>query len=124
MTVLRIVVAGLGKEQIVQAVARAGGDRVTVAAKTDIEAAMALKAGQADFYIGACNSGAGGALAICTAILGAAKTVTLAAGGAGATAEAVRQAVAAGKIAFGLRSTDIERLVPELVRELLAGATK
>lgn len=124
MTVLRIVVAGLGKEQIVQAVARAGGDRVTVAAKTDIEAAMALKAGQADFYIGACNSGAGGALAICTALLGADKTVTLAAGGAGATVDAVKQAVAAGKTAFGLRNTDIDRLVPDLVQELIAKTAK
>lgn len=121
---LRIVVAGLGKEQIAQAAERAGGVQVTVQRKTDIEAAMAMKAGQADYYIGACNSGAGGALAICTAILGADRTVTLAAGGAGATVDAIRQAVAAGKTAFGLRNTDIDRLVPELVQELLAKAAK
>lgn len=119
---LRFVVAGLSKDQLAQVISHTGGAEVTVERKSDIEAAMAIKAGQADYYIGACNSGAGAALAICTALLGADKTVTLAAGGAGTSAEAIKQAVDGGKTAFGLRNTDIDRVVPDLVRELIAKA--
>lgn len=119
---LRFVVAGISKDRLAQAIGQAGGDRVTVITKTDIEAAMAIKGGQADIYVGACNSGAGGALAIATALLGATATVTLADGSRAATPDAIRVAVAAGKTAFGLRSQDVDVVVPELVASLLARA--
>lgn len=119
---LRFVVAGIGKDRLALAIGQAGGDRVTVTTKTDIEAAMAIKSGQADVYVGACNSGAGGALAIATALLGAPATVTLADGSRAATPDAIRAAVAAGKLAFGLRSQDVDAVVPELVASLLARA--
>lgn len=117
---LRFVVAGLSKDRIAAAITRAGGDRVTVAVKTDIEGALALQTGQADVYVGACNSGAGGALAIATALLGAAQTVTLVDGSRAAAPAVIQAAVAAGKRAFGLRIDDIDRVVPELVVALLA----
>lgn len=43
----------------------------------DMEAAMKVKSGQLDYYIGACNTGAGAALSIAIAVIGYNKVAPL-----------------------------------------------
>ena len=76
---------GMGKERIAQLVQETGAGLVEAKAKTDFEAATAVKSGKADYYIGACQSGAGGALGVANAILGSAEVVRLS--GVGTTAD-------------------------------------
>ena len=68
---VRIVVGGqINKREIADFTCQFLGDKATVDVKGDLDAAMAMKAGQYDYYIGACNTGGGGALALALSLLG------------------------------------------------------
>ena len=116
---IRIVVAGVGKEQILKLVQAHAPDRVQAVVKSDLEAALAVKGGKADYYIGACFSGAGGALAVATGLLGSAQVARLSGTGAAPKREDVQQAVHSGKRAFGLATNHIDIVVPILLDSLL-----
>ena len=74
----KIVIGGqIDKERLAGAVRTLAGDRAVVTVKTDIEAAMDVKTGAADYYLGACNTGGGGALAMAIALVGANNCVTV-----------------------------------------------
>lgn len=99
---LRFAVAGLNKEQLAQAIKAAGGDRVSVIATSDMEAAMLVKTSQADYYLGACNTGGGAALAMAIGILGITRCATIASNGVLPDAAAIREHIDAGVVAFGV----------------------
>jgi hypothetical protein len=117
---INVVVAGMGKERIAELVQAAGGGQVEARAKTDFEAASAVKSGKADYYIGACQSGAGGALGVANAILGSDQVVRLSGVGSTADPDDVRAAVASGRRAFGISYSQMDAIVPVLVGALLA----
>jgi hypothetical protein len=117
---IRIVVAGMAKERVAKLLEEAGGGRIAATPKTDLEAAMAVKSGSAAYYVGACQSGAGGALGVASAILGSGSVARLSGVGTTADPEDVRAAVADGKRAFGLAHSQIDALVPVLAGALLA----
>ena len=57
---VRIVVGGqINKQEICEFTKKFVGCAATVEVKNDLDAAMAMKAGQYDYYIGACNTGGG-----------------------------------------------------------------
>lgn len=117
---ITIAVCGMGKEQIARAVRSAADGRATVEVKSDFEAASAVSQGSADFYIGACQSGAGGALAIATAILGADRVTRLSGVGIPtATPETIADALDSGRVAFGVAHSHIDQAVPNLVEAIL-----
>jgi hypothetical protein len=106
----RIVVGGaVDKQRIAKEVERMAGDVCQVAVMGDIEAAMAIKNGEADYYLGACNTGGGGALAMAIAILGMGKCATISMPGRPPVEEAVRKFIAEGKVAFGFTTEHIEQ---------------
>ena len=75
---IRIVVGGqINKQEIAAFTKNFMGSNATVDVKNDLDATMAIQAGQYDYYIGACNTGGGGALAMAMALLGAAKCQTI-----------------------------------------------
>jgi hypothetical protein len=117
--VIRIVVTGMGKERIAQLATEAGDGEVEAAVKTDFEAALAVQAGTADYYIGACQSGAGGALGVATALLGSRNVARLSGTGSAANPAQIAPAVGAGIKAFGLAHTHLDTLVPVLVKALV-----
>ena len=119
---IKVVVTGMGRERIAQLVRETGAGLVEATAKTDFEAASAVKTGKADYYIGACQSGAGGALGVANAILGSDQAVRLSGVGTTADPEDVRAAVASGKRAFGISYSQIDDLVPVLVGAILRQA--
>ncbi len=65
----KIGVAGLQREQIKKTIEATAPGCFEVFIHNDMEAAMKVKSGQLDYYIGACNTGAGAALSIAIAVI-------------------------------------------------------
>ena len=78
---IRIVIGGLQKDLIKKQVEETGGDRVEAVITSDFEGAKKVKAGQADYYVGACNSGGGAALSVAIGLLGYNRCATIAKAG-------------------------------------------
>lgn len=118
---MKIVVGGqIDKQKISDIAEKIGGDRVTVTIMGDIQAAMEVKNGKADIYLGACNTGGGGALSMAVALLGMAQCATLSMPGLIKSDEEIIQEVSSGKKAFGFTAQHIEAVMPVLMQELLA----
>lgn len=73
----KIGVAGLQREQIKKTIEATAPGSFEVFIHNDMEAAMKVKSGQLDYYIGACNTGAGAALSIAIAVIGYNKSAPL-----------------------------------------------
>lgn len=73
----KIGVAGLQREQIKKTIEATAPGCFEVFIHNDMEAAMKVKSGQLDYYIGACNTGAGAALSIAIAVIGYNKVAPL-----------------------------------------------
>jgi ABC-type amino acid transport substrate-binding protein len=116
---MKIVIGGqVEKKEIEALVKQHGGPDVEVTVKSDLEAAMALKTGQADYYLGACYTGGGGALAMAIAIVGKSNCTTISMPGQPPTQEKVDQAITQGTKAFGFTADHKEKAV-ELVMKAL-----
>ena len=116
----RIVIGGqIDKEKISDIVKNIGKDKLSVCIKTDIEAAMSIKNNEADIYLGACNTGGGGALAMAIAILGIGACATISMPGNIKSDEEIKKEVAAGKKAFGFTAQDSEHVIPVILSEIL-----
>ncbi|EPO6166963.1 YhfT family protein [Escherichia coli] len=98
----KIGVAGLQREQIKKTIEATAPGCFEVFIHNDMEAAMKVKSGQLDYYIGACNTGAGAALSIAIAVIGYNKSCTIAKPGIKAKDEHIAKMIAEGKVAFGL----------------------
>lgn len=116
----KIVVGGqIDKQEVASLVEKYAEGKFTVEIKSDLEAAMALKSGAADYYFGACNTGGGGALAMAIALVGRNKTATVSMPGNIMSEEEMKQEVAAGKQAFGFTAQHMEQVVPIIMREII-----
>ena len=90
-----------------------------VAVMSDIEATMAIKNKQADYYFGSCATGAGGALGIATGLLGKDKCITVSMAGKLLSQDEITAAVKAGKVAFGFVNYDAEKIIPMILKAIL-----
>ena len=111
---MKIVVGGqINKQEIHDYIQKYFGEgNVELAVKNDLDAVMAMKAGQFDYYIGACNTGGGGALAMAMALLGAGACKTISMPGKILSDAEIIQAVNEGKTAFGFTSQHMEQVLP------------
>ena len=117
---LRIIVGGqMEKQRIADLVRKLGGDRVEVQIKSDIEAAMLIKQGQADYYLGCCATGGGGSLAGAIAILGYGQCSSVSMPGIAPEKAKIDQAVTEGKKAFGFTDSHIDAAVKLLMEAML-----
>jgi hypothetical protein len=115
----KIVVGGqIDKAEVLELVNTYSAGNFSAEVKSDLDAAMAVKNGQADFYIGACNTGGGGALAMALALLGPGKCVTVSMPGKLMPEDEIRGAVRDGKIAFGFTAQHKDVVVPIIMDEL------
>ncbi|HDJ0340443.1 TPA: DUF2620 family protein [Escherichia coli] len=96
----KIGVAGLQREQIKKTIEATAPGCFEVFIHNDMEAAMKVKSGQLDYYIGACNTGAGAALSIAIAVIGYNKSCTIAKPGIKAKDEHIAKMIAEGKVAL------------------------
>jgi hypothetical protein len=117
---LRIVVGGqIDKQKVADIIKKVGGDKITLTIKSDIEAAMAIKTNQADYYFGACNTGGGGALAMAIALLGMNLCATVSMPGKVRSDAEIIKEIEAGKKAFGFTPQHAEQVIPVIMNKIL-----
>lgn len=116
---MKIVVGGqIDKQRIADLTASIVGNQAEVVVMGDIEAAMAVKNGEADLYLGACNTGGGGALAMAIALLGMDQCATVSMPGSMKSEEEIAAEVAAGKKAFGFTAQHLDVVVPIILKNV------
>lgn len=117
---MKVVVGGqINKQEIADLSKKIMGDKGEVEVKGDLEAAMSLKSGENDYYIGACNTGGGGALALAIALLGADNCATISMPGKILSREEIENCVSQGKTAFGFTAQHAEEVLPILLNALM-----
>jgi hypothetical protein len=119
---LRVVTAGVDAPSMAKIAEEAGAGRVEVAAVGDMQGARLVKKGQADYYLGTCWSGGGGALAAATAILGAPKVAIVGTPGMSVSAEKVAQSLEEERIAFGFPYEQSKQAIPIIIAAILQHA--
>ena len=117
---VRIIVGGqINKKEIFDYIEKYyGSGNVTLEIKNDLDAVMAMKASQFDYYIGACNTGGGGALAMAIALLGAKNCKTISMPGKILPDEEIQAAVNDGVTAFGFTASHMEQVLPVLLKAI------
>ena len=116
---MKIVVGGqITKQEIAEFIKQYLQESSEVDLKGDLEAVNAVKKGEYDYYIGACNTGGGGALAMAMALLGKAKCQTISMPGKIFSDADIKAAVEEGKIAFGFTAQHAEKVLPVLLDAL------
>lgn len=116
----RIVVGGqIDKKEIKETIDKLSNGTLVVDVKSDLEAAMAVKSGNYDYYIGACNTGGGGALAMAIALVGADKCSTVSMPGTIKDEDFIRSEFKKGKIAFGFTAQHKDIVLPILIDEIM-----
>lgn len=117
---IKINVGGMVTKEVRDLISQIGGDKVQAQVTTDIAGVKEVAAGNADYYLGACATGGGGALSMAIAILGYMNCFTVSAPGKPPKAEEVQKAVTQGKKAFGFTSDHVNIAVPMIVEAILA----
>lgn len=113
---MRIVVGGqIDKEEIAAIVKKQLGEQAEVTVKGDLDATMGMKSGAYDYYVGACNTGGGGALAMALALLGKNKCATVSMPGQIKSDDEIIAEVKNGKVAFGFTAQHKEAVLPVLL---------
>ncbi|MDO1604944.1 DUF2620 domain-containing protein [Lactobacillus sp. YT155] len=115
----KLVVGGqLNKDEIAKQIKELSTQEITVDVKSDLDAAMAVKNGDYDYYVGACETGAGGALAMATALIGSDKTVTVASPSKMLDEDEIINEINNGKVAFGFTANTTDSVLPAIVKGL------
>ncbi|MDY0406734.1 DUF2620 domain-containing protein [Virgibacillus sp. 179-BFC.A HS] len=114
---MKIVIGGQVEKKEIEALVEKFDPSIKTIIKSDLEAAMA-KTGQADYYLGACHTGGGGALAMAIAMLGRAQCETVSMPGRKPQEDKVIEAVKSGKKAFGFTGDHMETAVPMILNAL------
>lgn len=116
---MKVVIGGqIDKDAIKKLAEVHGNDKIEFSVMSDLDAAMALQAGNVDFYIGACNTGGGGALAMAIALAGAENCETLSMPGSMKSEAEIIESVNSGKKAFGFTAQHKDVIVPLIIAEL------
>ena len=109
-----ILLGGVGKSEVASKIKELGTEGLEVRVTNDMDAAMKLRAGQADYYFGTCHTGAGASLGVLVGLLGSDKCLTFRRGLA--RDDVVMQALEDGKVAFGFSVDQIDKVVPALLK--------
>ncbi|WP_100011299.1 DUF2620 domain-containing protein [Lentibacillus sediminis] len=112
---MKIVIGGQVEKKSIEGLIKEIDPEIETVIKSDLDAAMAIKTKQADYYIGACHTGGGGALAMAIAMLGRDQCETVSMPGRKPDSAKVEQAVKDGKLAFGFTGDHMETAVPMII---------
>ena len=117
---MKIVVGGaLNKKEDAELIEKYGNGKVEVEIMPDLQAAIALKNGQADYYFGSCQKGAGGALGMAIAMNGMEKCITVAMVGKVLSDTEILNAIQEGKKAFGFVPEAAASVIPVIMKGIL-----
>ncbi|MFI9630092.1 DUF2620 domain-containing protein [Streptomyces sp. NPDC052042] len=114
----KILTGGVGKVEVAQTIDKLALDGVEVAVSNDMDAAMKLRAGQADYFLGTCHTGAGASLGVLVGLMGRPACHTF--GRSVPTADQVQALLADGKKVFGFAVDQIDLIAPVLVEAITA----
>lgn len=116
---MKIAIGGqLNKREIKDYLDRHAPEGVESEIYTDMDAAMRVKTGECDYYVGACQSGAGGALAMAYALLGQDACITIGMAGLPPKEEKVIEGFERGCKAFGFTNDQVESALPLFLKHL------
>ncbi|MFJ9690288.1 DUF2620 domain-containing protein [Streptomyces bacillaris] len=114
----KILTGGVGKVEVTRAIGALGLDALDVTASSDIDAAMKLRTGQADYYLGTCHTGAGASLGVLVGLMGSAACHTF--GRSVPAAAEIDTLLAEGKKVFGFSMDQIDTIAPLMARAIAA----
>lgn len=114
----KILTGGVGKSEVAGAVTGLGLPGVEVVVSNDMDAALALRAGQADYFLGTCHTGAGASLGVLVGLMGSAACHTF--GRAVPGAEQIEALLDEGKRVFGFALDQLDAVTPALARAIAA----
>ncbi|UNS99474.1 DUF2620 domain-containing protein [Streptomyces tubbatahanensis] len=114
----KILTGGVGKTEVANAIKELGLDGVDVVVSSDMDAAMKLRAGQADYFFGTCHTGAGASLGVLVGLMGQSACHTF--GRSVPTEDEVAALLTEGKKVFGFSMDQITTVVPLLTRAVAA----
>jgi hypothetical protein len=112
----KVIVGGVGKKDVEVALKGAHEPDLEVVVSNDMAAAMQLKSGQADYFLGTCHTGAGASLGVLVALLGKTKCHTF--GRTVPSLEEFTLVLDEGKVAFGFSIDQADKVVPTFVQAL------
>lgn len=117
---IKIAIGGqLNKNEIKEYIEKHAEGKATCDIFTDIDAAMKVKSGTYDFYVGACQSGAGGALGMAYGILGRNKCVTIGMAGIAPKEDKIINGLQNGAKAFGFTNDQVDSAMKLLLKHLI-----
>ncbi|WP_327111848.1 DUF2620 domain-containing protein [Streptomyces sp. NBC_01341] len=114
----KILTGGVGKVEVTKAIGGLGIDSLDIVQSSDMDAAMKLRAGQADYFLGTCHTGAGASLGVLVGLMGSAACHTF--GRSVPSEEEVGTLLTAGKKVFGFSMDQIDVIAPLLARSIAA----
>ncbi|MEV5123561.1 DUF2620 family protein [Streptomyces decoyicus] len=114
----KILTGGVGKSEVAGQVTGLGLPGVEIAVSNDMDAAAALRAGRADYFLGTCHTGAGASLGVLVGLLGTAVCHTF--GRSVPTTEQIEALLDEGKRVFGYALDQMDAVTPVLARALAA----
>ena len=117
---LKIECCGLTSTETKHLIEKNFPGEVEAYSDADMIAARKVKSGEMDFYLGSCQTGGGGSLAIAIPVLGYANTIVVSRQGKCPDAKTIRNLVYSNnKKAFGYVNTHTDKVVVPLVRALV-----
>jgi hypothetical protein len=108
----------LNKTEIKEIVEKVGGQDMSADIFGDTEAALKVKKGEYNYYLGACQSGAGGALGMAYGVLGRDKCATIAMAGRAPKEQQIKDSIEKGAKAFGFTGDQAGAALPMLLKLL------
>lgn len=115
---MKIVIGGQVEKKEIERIVKSFDDSIETVIKSDMDGGMMIKQNQADYYLGACHTGGGGALAMTIAIAGGNVCETVSMPGRKPNQEKIKQAVKDGKKAFGFTGDHAETAVPMILKSI------
>lgn len=114
----KILTGGVGKAEVTETVKKLCLDGIEIALSNDMDAAMKLRGGQADYFLGTCHTGAGASLGVLVGLLGKPACHTF--GRSVPTEDEVNALLAEGKKVFGFAIDQIDVIAPLMARAIAA----
>lgn len=112
----KILTGGVGKAEVVEKLHQLALPGIEAVASNDMDAAMALRSGTADYFLGTCHTGAGASLGVLVGLVGKDKTHTF--GRSLPDAAEVEQLLDGGTTVFGFSIDQIDQLVPVIANAI------
>ncbi len=112
---IKVNIGGMNTQEILNLVNKIAEGKIEAKITSDMQGVQEVAKGEADFYVGACATGGGGAIAMAITILGYSKCFTASLPGKPPRKDEIEKAVRDGKKAFGFTCDHVELAVPLIV---------